>query len=434
MTATASREPALKFIFVTMVLSVLGFGLFIPVLPGVVKGFQHGDEAAGSHMYGVLVGVYAALQFVGSPILGALSDRFGRRRVILIALAGSSIDYVIMALATSVLVSGTANAASLALGMTWLFIARVISGFTAGVMATANAYVADVMPPEKRAHGFGILGAAFGIGFIIGPLLGGFLGGISLQLPFWFAAGCSMLNWIYGYFVLPESLKPENRRAFEWKRANPIGALKVLGRFPAVRGVADAYFMLMLSQTVLYSTWVLCMQYRYHWTTGQVGTSLGIAGVMSAIVQATLVKKIVPKLGDSRAVITGLSITIFALICYGLAPVGWMIYLIIPIGAFGGMAGPAVQSYITKHVPANEQGAVQGIFGGLASLAGIPGPLIGTWSFGWAVGHGMPAWLAGIAFFEGALIVTLALMLVIRTFAADATRTHGTAPTTGAAV
>ncbi len=434
MSATAPREPALKFIFVTMVLAVLGFGLFIPVLPGVVKGFQHGDESAGSHMYGVLVGVYALLQFVGSPILGALSDRFGRRKVILIALAGSSIDYVIMALATSVLSAKDATPSALASGMTWLFIARVISGFTAGVMATANAYVADVLPPEKRAGGFGILGAAFGIGFVIGPFVGGFLGGISLQLPFWFAAGCSGLNWLYGYFVLPESLKPENRRAFEWKRANPVGALRILKRFPGVRGMADAYFMLMLSQTVLYSTWVLCMQHRYAWSTGAVGTSLGVAGVMAAIVQATLVKRIVPRLGDNRAVITGMCISIAALVCYGLAPSGWMIYVIIPIGALGAMGGPAVQSYITRHVPANEQGAVQGIFGGLASLAGIPGPLIGTWSFGWAIEHGMPAWLAGIAFFEGALLVTIALVLVIRTFRADAVREQQKAHAAEAAV
>lgn len=424
----------MKFIFVTMVLAVLGFGLFIPVLPGVVKGFQHGDESAGSYMYGLLVGVYALLQFIGSPILGALSDRFGRRRVFLIALAGSTIDYVIMALAVSVLVAKTATPSALSAGMAWLFVARVISGFTAGVMSTANAYVADVMPPEKRAHGFGILGAAFGIGFIIGPWAGGWLGGINLQLPFWFAAGCSGLNWLYGYFVLPESLKTEHRRAFEWKRANPVGALRLLARFPAVRGLADAYFVLMLSQTVLYTTWVLCMQHRYHWTTREVGTSLGVAGVMSALVQATLVKKIVPKLGDSRAVITGLCITIFALLCYGLAPAGWMIYLIIPIGAFGGMAGPAVQSYITKHVPANEQGAVQGVFGGLASMAGVPGPFIGTWSFGWAIENGQPPWLAGIAFFEGALIVTLALMLALRTFRADASRGLATAQKARAAV
>lgn len=424
----------MKFIFVTMVLAVLGFGLFIPVLPGVVKGFQHGDESAGSHMYGVLVGVYALLQFVGSPILGALSDRFGRRKVILIALAGSSIDYVIMALATSVLAAKDATPSALATGMTWLFIARVISGFTAGVMATANAYVADVLPPEKRAGGFGILGAAFGIGFVIGPFVGGFLGGISLQLPFWFAAGCSGLNWLYGYFVLPESLKPENRRAFEWRRANPVGALRILKRFPAVRGMADAYFMLMLSQTVLYSTWVLCMQHRYSWSTGAVGTSLGVAGVMAAIVQATLVKRIVPWLGDNRAVITGMGISIGALVLYGLAPSGWMIYVIIPIGALGAMGGPAVQSYITRHVPPNEQGAVQGIFGGLASLAGIPGPLIGTWSFGWAIEHGMPAWLAGIAFFEGALLVTIALVLVIRTFRADEVRAQQKAHAAEAAV
>lgn len=402
MSSSASvRRPALGFIFVTMVLSVLGFGLLIPVLPGLVTEFQHGNVADGSHAYGVLVGVFALLQFIGSPILGAMSDRFGRRKVILIALGGASIDYVIMANAPN---------------MTWLFVGRMISGFTAGLLATANAYVADVTPPERRAHGFGLLGAAFGIGFVIGPLLGGFLGSYSLRAPFWFAAGCAALNWLYGFFVLPESLAPENRRAFSWTRANPIGALRALGRFPTVRALADAYFMLMLAQTILYSTWVLCMGYRYHWTSGQVGMSLGLAGVMSALVQATLVKRIVPRLGDARAVRFGLLATIAAFLLYGFATRGWLIYVIIPLGALGGVAGPALQSYVTKHIPVNEQGGVQGVFGGLASLAGIPGPLIGTWSFGWAIGSGTPWHVPGIAFFEGALFVAMALWLAVRSF------------------
>lgn len=412
MSASSARRPALGFIFVTMVMSVLGFGLLIPVLPDLVTEFSAGSYAAGSHAYGMLVGVFALLQFIGSPILGSLSDKFGRRRVILIALAGASVDYVIMATAPN---------------LGWLFVGRCISGFTAGVMATANAYVADVTPPERRAHGFGLLGAAFGIGFILGPLVGGLLGAINLRLPFWFAAGCAAANWLYGFFVLPESLKPEHRRPFSWAHANPVGALKKLRQFPTVRGLADAYFITMLAQALLYSTWVLYMGYRYHWNTTQVGISLGVAGVMSAVVQATLVRRVVARLGDARTAMLGFSATIAALIGYGLAREGWMIYAIIPLGAVGGLAGPAVQSFLTKHVPANEQGGVQGIFSGLASLAGIPGPLIGTWSFGWAVGAPTHPLLVGAPFFEGALLMVLAAFVASRAFRVNAPAPAGVA-------
>lgn len=404
MSVSSARQPAIGFIFITMVLSVVGLGLLIPVLPDLVTEFSAGSYAAGSHAYGMLVGVFALLQFVGSPILGALSDKFGRRPVILIALAGASIDYVIMAVAPS---------------LGWLFVGRCISGFTAGVMATANAYVADVTPPERRAHGFGLLGAAFGIGFILGPLLGGLLGAVNLRLPFWFAAGCSAANWLYGFFVLPESLKPEHRRPFSWKQANPVGALKKLGRFPRVRGLADAYFILMLSQMIMYSTWVLYMGYRYHWNPGQVGFSLGLAGVMSAIVQATLVRRIVARLGDARTAMLGFMASVAALIGYGLARDGWMIYAIIPLGSIGGISGPALQSFLTKHIPANEQGGVQGVFSGLASLAGIPGPLIGAWSFGWAISGPNHPLLVGVPFFEGAVLTMGAALLASRAFRAE---------------
>lgn len=388
-----------------MVLAVLGFGLLIPVLPRLVTEFQGGDVSAGSHAYGVLIGGFALLQFIGSPVLGALSDRFGRRKVLLISTAGASIDYVIMALAPN---------------LTWLFVARMISGFTAGLLATANAYVADVTPPEKRAQAFGLLGAAFGIGLVAGPLIGGLLGGMHPRLPFWFAAGCAALNWLYGYFVLPESLAPEHRRAFSWRRANPVGALRALGRFRSVRSLADAYFFLMLAQTVVHSTWVLCTSYRYGWDTRQVGLSLGTAGVVLALVQALLVRRVVQRLGDARAVVVGAGVNIVAQILYGFAPQGWMIYAIIPIGALAGLSGPALQSYVTRYVPADEQGAVQGVFAGMASLAGIPGPLIGTWSFGWAVAPDTRWHVPGIAFFEAAVLVLCALALVLRTIRQDA--------------
>ena len=417
MDTPAARKPAIGFILVTLTLAIVGFGLLIPVLPRLIVQFKGGDYTSGSHVYGWLISIFALMQFFGAPILGSLSDRFGRRRIILIATAGSAIDYVIMAWAPT---------------LGWFFVARTIAGLTAGVMSTANAYIADVTPPEKRAGAFGLMGAAFGIGFIIGPALGGFLGNIDLRLPFWFAAGCSGLNWFYGFFLLPESLAPENRRNFDWKRANPIGAILALKRFPAVLGLAESYFILMLAQNMMFSTWALYTDHRYHWTTLDVGLSLMFVGVLSGAVQAVLVKRLVPRLGETRSVVIGLCISSAVFIGYGLSPWGWLIYVIMTLGAFAGISGPAMQSYITKHVPANEQGAVQGVYSGLASLAGIPGPFIATWSFGWAIAAGNPIQLPGIAFFEAAALILLALGLAVRSFRKDA-RHHVTVTQSGPA-
>jgi DHA1 family tetracycline resistance protein-like MFS transporter len=424
---SSPRKPAIGFIFVTLTLSIVGFGLLLPVLPPLILKFKAGDLTEGSHTYGWLVSLYALMQFVGSPILGALSDQFGRRRIILIATAGSAIDYVIMACAPNLI---------------WLFIARTIAGFTAGVYATANAYLADVTPPEKRAGAFGLLGAAFGIGFVVGPALGGVLGKIDLHLPFWVAAGCSAANWFWGLLVLPESLKPENRRPFSWARANPIGALMALKRIPAVLGLAESYFILMIAQTMLFSIWALYTSHRYRWDTDAVGLSLLFVGVLSGLVQALLVKRIVPYLGETRAVLVGFSISILAYVSYGLSPHGWLIYFIMMVGAFAGISGPALQSYITKHVAPNEQGATQGALGSLQSLAGVFGPVLATWSFGWAISDDpsihLPwvlsvfdrpvTWLAthllprhpGIAFFISATLIAIALLLAWRSFRKDA--------------
>ena len=274
----------------------------------------------------------------------------------------------------------------------------------------------DVTPPERRAGAFGLLGAAFGIGFIIGPALGGFLGGINLRLPFWVAAGCSAANWLFGYFVLPESLQPENQRVFSWERANPAGGLKALQRFPAVLGLAESYFILNFAQMMLFSTWALYTAYRYHWSTAEVGLSLMFTGTVTGLVQVLLVKRLVPRLGETRAVVFGMCVSCAAQLGYGLAPPGWMIYGIIVLGSLAGVAGPSLQAYITKHVPANEQGAVQGVLGGLASLAGIPAPFLATWSFGWAISPARSWPVPGLAFFEAALLMLIALLLAVRTF------------------
>jgi len=404
MASPSPRQPGVGFIFITLVLAVVGFGLLIPVLPSLIVQLTGGEVSSGSHIYGLIMGSYAFMQFVFSPILGSLSDRYGRRRIILIATAGSACDYFIMA-----------NAPSLA----WFFVARLIAGSTAGVLSTANAYIADVTPPEKRAQSFGLLGAAFGIGFTIGPVLGGFLGQYDIRLPFFVAGGCATVNWLYGYFALPESLKPENRREFSWKRANPVGALLTLKRLPAVFGLAESFFIMSLAQSVLQVTWALYTQHRYGWGPKAIGISFLVLGVLTGTVQSTVVKRVVPRLGEARSVLLGLGISVLALLGYGMASHGWMLYAVMGIGVFAGIAGPALQAYITKHVPANEQGAVQGVYSGLQSLASIPGPLLGGWSFGWAVEAGQPEWLAGTPFFLGAFITGLAMYLAVRTFRQD---------------
>ncbi|HVU17056.1 MAG TPA: TCR/Tet family MFS transporter [Candidatus Didemnitutus sp.] len=410
---SAPRKPAVGFIFFTLVLAIVGFGLLIPVLPQLIVQLSGNSVSEGSGIYGWMVSVYAAMQFIASPILGSLSDRFGRRPIILIATAGSAIDYLIMA-----------NAPNLS----WFFVARMISGGTAGVLSTANAYIADVTPPEKRAQSFGLLGAAFGLGFVIGPAVGGFLGKFDLHLPFLVAAGCSGANWLYGFFVLPESLKPENRRPFSWARANPIGALLALRRLPAVLGLAWSYFLLSVAQTMLQSTWALYTGYRYHWDTSQVGFLLMYVGIVTGAVQATLVKKIVPKLGETRAVILGFTIMMLAQVGYGLASQGWMIYAMVLIGALAGISGPAMQAYITRHVPSNEQGSVQGVYSGLASLAGMPGPILASHTFGWAIAPERSVPIPGLSFFEAALVVLIALILTQRTFRQDAKHPIATPP------
>jgi DHA1 family tetracycline resistance protein-like MFS transporter len=399
------RPPAVAFILVNLALAIMGFGLLIPVLPKLIVEFRGGDISVGSHSYGWLVGIYAFMQFVGSPILGSLSDRFGRRPIILIATAGSAIDYVIMAVAPT---------------LAWLFVARTIAGFTAGIYATANAYIVDVTPPEKRAGAFGLIGAAFGIGFVCGPALGGFLAEYSLRLPFWVAAGCSALNWLWGLLVLPESLKPENRRSFSWARANPVGGLLALKRFPAVLSLVESFFILMLAQNMMFSLWALYTDHRFGWTPREVGFSLAFAGLLMGLVQGALVKKIVPRLGETRSVITGLIILSLAYASYGLSTASWIMYVIMTVAAFAGITQPALQSYVTKHIPPNEQGAVQGVFGSLQSFSGVPGPLIATYIFGWSVLPGHAAWMSGIAFFVTSGLLLLAMFLARRAFSLHA--------------
>lgn len=341
-----------------------------------------------------------AMQFVFSPVQGALSDRFGPRTVILISSFGLGIDFILMALAPAL----------------WmLFIGRAVSGVCAASFSTANAYIADVMPKEKRAAAFGILGAAFGIGFIIGPALGGFLGHLSVRLPFWVAAGLSLVNFAYGYFVLPESLPPERRSArVDWRHANPFGALMLLRRYPQVFGLAAMYFLVNLAQFSLNSTYVLYTDYRYGWGPQIVGYTLGIVGLCSALVQAVLVRRLMPRLGERKLILIGLPLCIVGYLIFGFAATPWLFVLGISFLCLGGLAGPPAQALVTHQVDPHEQGRLQGALTSLASLAGIFGPALFANLFALFISDHAPVYVPGVAFVVAAVLLLAAFVIATR--------------------
>ena len=396
-----ARKPALGFIFVTVVLDILGIGLIIPILPRLVKSFEGGDAAAASHVVGSLMALYSLMQFVFAPILGSLSDRFGRRRIILISLLGSGLDYLLLAFAPN---------------LAWFFLGRIVSGITGANITAATAYIADVSPPEKRAANFGMIGAAFGLGFIIGPVVGGLLGDFGLRVPFMVAGGLTLLNWFYGLLVLPESLAPENRRSFSWGRSNPVGSLLDLRRHPVALGLAGTYFLINVAHESLPGTWVLYTDHRFHWTAAQTGLSLTIVGIMAAIVQGGLTRIVVQRIGERKAAILGLVMGTVAFAVYGLATKGWMIYAMIVIGSIGGVMGPAIQALISRSVGADEQGGVQGSLTSLASVAGIIGPPIATALFAYFISGKASIYLPGAAFFFSSALVFVAMLLALRSF------------------
>ncbi len=365
-TGVQPRRAALAFVFVTVLLDMLALGMIIPVLPRLVVGFVGGDTARAAEMYGLFGTVWALMQFLWSPLLGALSDRVGRRPVILISNFGLAGDYVLMALAPT---------------LGWLFVGRVVSGITAASIPTASAYIADVTPPEKRAGAFGMLGAAFGLGFVLGPALGGLLGGHDPRLPFWVAAGLSLTNACYGLFVLPESLPRERRAGFRWARANPVGALVLLRRHPELLGLSAVSFLSYLAHQVLPSTFVLYAGHRYSWGEREVGLTLAGVGVCTAIVQGGLIKPLVQRLGERKALLIGLLCGAAGFGIYGLAPTGLLFNLGIPVMAFWGLAGPSCQGLMTRHVSPSEQGQLQGAQSSLTGITGMIGPGLFAWTF-----------------------------------------------------
>jgi DHA1 family tetracycline resistance protein-like MFS transporter len=397
-TAPPVRRAALAFIFFTVLLDILAFGMIIPVLPQLLKSFAGGDIAQATLWHGLFATAFMVMQFFCSPIQGALSDHFGRRPVILLSNLGLGIDFLIMALA------GT---------LPLLFIGRVLSGITSASFSTANAYVADVTPPADRAAAFGKIGMAFGLGFMLSPALGGWLGEVHLRLPFYIAAGLSLTNFCYGFFVLPESLPPERRAPFSWAKANPLASLQLLRRHPELFGLASVAFLMGFAHLVYPMTFVLYADYRYHWGSGMVGWTLLIVGVLSIIVQGGLVKKIVGAIGEKRAVWFGLGCGALGFLLYGLAPTGWWFWAAMPVAALWGVAGPASQAIMTRHVEPHEQGKLQGALGGLSSIAGILAPVVFTRTFAAVVRTGQHFW-AGATFWLASALLLVALVVAWR--------------------
>jgi DHA1 family tetracycline resistance protein-like MFS transporter len=366
MSAVPPRRAALVFIYITAVLDWLAFGLVIPVLPKLIEGFLGGDTARAAEVYGVFGTAWALMQFVFSPVLGALSDRFGRRPVILLSNFGLGLDYVLMALAPT---------------LSWLFVGRIVSGITSASFTSASAYIADVAEPEKRAQGFGMIGAAFGFGFVVGPATGGVLGDIDPHLPFWVAAGLSIANGFYGLFVLPESLPPERRIAFSLRNANPLGALGLLRSQPLLFGLAGVALLHNLAHDVQPHVFVFYTTHRYGWSQATVGLTLAVVGITGIVVSAGLVGPIVARLGERRALLAGLAFGALGFAIYGFAPTPSWFWAGVPATALWGIYGPAAQSLMTRQASASEQGRLQGALNGLRGLTGLATPALYTLTF-----------------------------------------------------
>lgn len=398
--APGVRHAALVFIFITVLLDVLSFGLLIPVLPHLIQSFAGGDTVHAAYWIGLFGFAFSLMQFVCAPIQGALSDRYGRRPVILLSCLGLGLDFVLMAVANT---------------LPLLLLGRIISGITSASFTTANAYIADITAPQDRAKSFGMIGAAFGVGFVLGPVIGGQLGEISVRLPFWFAAGLALLNFAYGWFVLPESLPPEKRVAkFDVSHANPLGSLILLRRYPQVFGLAAVAFIANLAHYVYPSIFVLFADYQYRWKEADVGWVLAAVGVLNIIVNVLLVGRFTKRFGERRTLLFGLSCGVIGFVIYGSADVGWLFLLGLPISALWALATPANQALITRQVGADVQGRIQGALMSLASLAGVIGPPLYAGSFGFFIRKDGAVHLPGAAWYLAGLLLAVGVVIAWR--------------------
>lgn len=399
--AQPKKQAALSFIFVTLLIDVIGLAIIIPVFPKLIEKLIHGNISQASFYSGLLLVAYAVMQFLFSPLIGNLSDKYGRRPVLLFSLLGFGIDYLFLAFAPTIW---------------WLFVGRVIAGITGASFTTASAYIADVSTPEKRAQNFGMIGVAFGLGFIIGPVIGGILGKMDTHYPFYAAAALALLNAAYGFFILPESLDREHRRDFDWKRANPLGALKQLQKYPSVIGLAICLFIIYFAAHAVQSVWTFYTIEKFKWSEDVVGYSLGFIGLMIAIVQGGLIRVVIPKLGQQRSIWIGLVLYGIGMLLFGLATQSWMMFAFMIPYALGGICGPALQGVMTNEVPANEQGELQGGLTSLMSLSSIFGPWFMTYLFYSFTKPGAPIIMPGMPYFVASALMFISAILAVRSF------------------
>jgi DHA1 family tetracycline resistance protein-like MFS transporter len=393
---SGKRKAALGFIFVTLLIDVTGFGIIIPVIPKLLSDLLHVSIAEAAPYGGWLIASFAVMQFLCSPLVGNLSDQYGRRPILLASLFGFTIDYILTAFAPTV---------------AWLFLGRIIAGIMGASFTTASAYIADISEPEKRAQNFGMIGAAFGLGFIIGPALGGVFAKLGTKAPFFAAAALTMINWLYGYFILPESLKPENRRKFEWKRANPIGSLQFFLRYKVILGLVASIVLLYVAAHAIQSCWAYYTMEKFDWNEAWVGYSLAFVGLLVGLVQGLLVRVVIPKLGQQRSVYVGLSLYAIGFLLFAFATEGWMMFAFLVPYCLGGIAGPSLQGIMSAQVPANQQGELQGALTSLVSLTTIFGPILMTSLFYSFTKPGAVIYFPGSVMLAGAVLTLLSAFL-----------------------
>jgi len=405
-----NRRPAIIFIFITLLIDVTGLGIIIPVMPKLISELTDiplSQIEIAAPYSGWLIATYSITQFVCAPIVGGLSDQFGRRPVLLASLFGFGCDYLFLAFAPT---------------LSWLFLGRMIAGMFGASFTTAGAYIADISTtPEERGKNFGIMGAAFGLGFVIGPAIGGFLGDMDSRMPFIVSAGLSLINCLYGLFVLPESLKAENRRPFEWKRANPFGTLKQIFKYEIVAGLFIALGFVYLSMHAIQSNWSIYTTKKFNWTAKDIGISLAVIGMAMAIVQGGLIRIIIPRLGQQRSVYVGLGLYAFGFVLFAFASQGWMMYVFTAVYCIGGICGPAMQGIMSGKVPPNAQGELQGGFTSLMSFTSIFGPIIMSQLFYFAASDKSPVYFPGAPMMLGAVLTIISSLLARRTLKRSST-------------
>lgn len=384
------KQAAIGFIFITLLIDLTGWGIIIPVIPKLIQELIHGDVSEAAKYGGWLTFAYAITQFIFAPLIGNLSDKFGRRPIILISLFAFSLDYIVLAFAPTI---------------TWLFVGRIIAGLTGASISTASAYIADVSTPENRAKNFGMIGVAFGLGFIIGPVLGGLLGHYGSRIPFYAAAVLCMLNFVYGYFILPESLSKENRRAFNFKRANPVGAFLNLKKYPSLHGLLFALFLIYVASHAVESNWSYFTMYKFSWDEKMVGISLGVVGILVSLVQGGLIRWTSKKLGNEKSIYVGMVLYPIGMFLFAFASESWMMFLFLVPYCLAGIAGPALRAIISNHVLPSEQGEIQGTIASLISAATIIGPPVMSGLFYYFTHEGSPFEFAGMPFILGGILM-----------------------------